>query len=123
MNCGLLKKGSTCYISALLQSFIPMIKLLSKFSLRNNTLSPLVSSLIQTISLLSSGKTVLGTSQSLRCLKNAMNSSGKCDFSFSSSRAHVRLCLVYLKIVSGVTSCTGYGENHIEKSGFMQQLH
>ena len=80
MNCDLLNEGSTCYVNASLQSFSPMIKLWSKFSLHSFNLSPFVSSFVRTMSMLRSRKTALDPPQFLLCLQNVLIKSGKSDF-------------------------------------------
>ena len=62
------------------QIFSPIIKLWSNVCLHSDTLSPLVSALVRTMSMLRSKKTALDPPQFLRCLENVLIKSTKCAF-------------------------------------------
>ena len=69
-NCNLLKKESICYINHTLQSFSSVVQLWTKFSSHSDTLSPLLSSFLRTMSRLKSGKAALNSLQFLCRLQN-----------------------------------------------------
>ena len=76
-NCGILNKGSTCYINATLPSLSTMVQFCSNFNAVSETLSPFVSSFVKIMSLLKSSKSAIDPSQFLRFLKQVLVKSGR----------------------------------------------
>ena len=84
MNCGLLNKRNTCYINASLQSFNPLIKLWSNFSLHSDTYWPFVSSLLDQLNFCIDYRLLLVSLENMILI-------------CSNSRMQVRLSHVYWK--------------------------
>ena len=80
VNCGMLKKGSTCYINASLQCLSTMEQLWSNFTFCNNSLSPFTSSVVIIMSLLRSFKSPLDPSQYLWFLQGVVTNSAEPNF-------------------------------------------
>ena len=109
-----------------------MIKLWSNFSLHSDTLSTFASSFVQVMSMLRSRKTALDLIQFFCRLQNVVIKSGKCDFNLfrqhNTNEIQIQIyhiqykCFVYMKnsIWSHLEHKHTY--EHIEKSGFLQQL-
>ena len=95
ITSGILNKGKTCYINASLQSFSPMIKLWSNFSLHSDSFSPIILSFAQTMSMLRSIKTALDPSQLCLGYIMLLSSLENVILICSKSRMQVRLCLIY----------------------------
>ena len=94
ISSGILNKGKTCYINASLQSFSPMIKLWSNFSLHSDSFSPIILSFAQTMSMLRSIKTALDPSQFYIGYIMLLSSLENVILICSKSRMQVRLCLI-----------------------------